>query len=262
MASSGSFISSDGVGIGYRQLGSGPPLVLVHGGLTDHRCFTPILDELAQHFTVTMYDRRGRGLSGTGADHSLNREAADFVEAVTLAGDGDPVSVIGYSYGATCALHAVTTRPTPVRALVAYEAPFPVPGVMPADDEVLALIRADRRDEAVRLFVTSTFGLSPNAVQAMAAHPMWQVSLAAAAALPGEAEGLRSARLEPPGIPVPPIRYLVAERGGNPAFREIAELVAKTLPGADIATVPGLPHFAISTNPTEFVTRALEHLRR
>jgi pimeloyl-ACP methyl ester carboxylesterase len=67
---------------------------------------------------------------------------------------------------------------------------------------------------------------------------------------------------EGPVVPVPPVRYLVAEQGGNPTFRDIASLVERTIPGADVATVPGLPHFAMSTNPDAFVARALEHLHR
>jgi pimeloyl-ACP methyl ester carboxylesterase len=80
----------------------------------------PIYDLLAQQFTVTAYDRRGRGMSGDGPGYSVDREAADFVEAARLVGDGEPVAVIAYSYGALAALHAVTTRPAPVQALVAY----------------------------------------------------------------------------------------------------------------------------------------------
>jgi hypothetical protein len=61
---------------------------------------------------------------------------------------------------------------------------------------------------------------------------------------------------------VPPVRYLVAEDGGNPAFHQIADLVRRTIPGADVATVPGLPHFAMATEPATFVARAMEHLIR
>jgi pimeloyl-ACP methyl ester carboxylesterase len=201
-------------------------------------------------------------MSTDGGEYSLDREAADFVEAAWHAGDGEPVSVIAYSYGATAALHAITTRPVPVRALVAYEAPFGVPGMLPAMDDIDALVTEERHDEAVRLFVAATFRLSDRVVDAMAAHPMWQVSLATVSRLPREGAAIRTARLEPPTAPVPPVRYLVAEDGGNPAFRQIADLVRRTIPGADVATVPGLPHFAMATEPATFVTRAMEHLSR
>ncbi|MGH3468464.1 MAG: alpha/beta fold hydrolase, partial [Thermocrispum sp.] len=98
------------------------------GRCTDHRCFDPVRDELARHYSVTAYDRRGYGKSGDKAGYSLDREVDDFVAAATVAGDGEPVSVLAYSYGATGVLRAVCTRPAPVRAVVTYEAPFSVPG--------------------------------------------------------------------------------------------------------------------------------------
>lgn len=262
VSESGSFTTSDGVTLGYRRLGSGPPLLLVHGGATDQRCFDPIRDLLARHFTVTAYDRRGRGTSDDGPDYSLDREAADLIEVATFTGGGEPVAVIAYSYGALAALHAVTTRPAPVQALVAYEAPLGVPGMIPAADEIIALINAERYDEANRLFVASTFHLSDHVVEAMTAHPMWQVSLAAAPTVPRELSAVLAARLDPPAVPVPPVRYLLAHQGGNPAFRRIATLIERTIPDADVATVPGLPHFAMATEPAAFASRALDHLHR
>jgi pimeloyl-ACP methyl ester carboxylesterase len=220
------------------------------------------LDLLTPHYTVTAYDRRGRGMSGDGPDYSLDREADDFVEAATFAGGGEPVDVIGYSYGALTALHAITTRPAPVRALVAYEAPLGVPGMIPAADEIVALVDAGRYDEANRLFVASTFHLGDHVVEVMTAHPMWQVTIAATPTVPREQAAALEARLDPPTGPVPPVRYLVAAEGGNPAFRDVAALVARTIPGADVATVPGLPHFAMATEPAAFVARALDHFRR
>jgi pimeloyl-ACP methyl ester carboxylesterase len=267
MTAPGTLTTSDGVTIAYHRTGTGPPLLLAHGGLVDHTCFDPIRAQLAERFTVTAYDRRGHGQSddgdgSDGAGYALDREVADFVEVATHVGAGGPVAVIGYSYGATIALRAVTTRPAPVRALVAYEAPFDVPGIIPAADEIVALLADRRYDDAVRLFVATTFHLSANAVRAMANHPTWQVSLANAHTLARETAAVLGTRLTAPTTPAPPVRYLVADQGGNPAFRHIAAAVATTIPNADTATVPGLPHFAISTEPETFLARALEHLDR
>jgi hypothetical protein len=49
-------------------------------------------------------------------------------------------------------------------------------------------------------------------------------------------------------------------RVADPAFREIAALVKRTMPGADVATVPDLPHFAMDPRSAGFVARVLEHL--
>ena len=59
-----SVTSRDGTTIGYRQVGSGPGLILLHGGMQSSRSFTNLAAALSDAFTVYVPDRRGRGLSG------------------------------------------------------------------------------------------------------------------------------------------------------------------------------------------------------
>jgi pimeloyl-ACP methyl ester carboxylesterase len=59
-------ISRDGTPIAFDRSGNGPALILVDGALCS-RTFGPspkIAPLLAKHFTVYVYDRRGRGQSG------------------------------------------------------------------------------------------------------------------------------------------------------------------------------------------------------
>jgi pimeloyl-ACP methyl ester carboxylesterase len=59
-------ISKDGTPIAYEKFGSGPALILVDGALCSRK-FGPmpkLAPLLAQRFTVFVYDRRGRGVSG------------------------------------------------------------------------------------------------------------------------------------------------------------------------------------------------------
>jgi pimeloyl-ACP methyl ester carboxylesterase len=53
-------ISADGTVIAYDHIGTGPPLVLVGGGLADRSEHAPLASALAGSFTVVNYDRRGR----------------------------------------------------------------------------------------------------------------------------------------------------------------------------------------------------------
>ena len=69
-------ISKDGTGIAYERSGQGPALILVDGALCS-RAFGPmpkLAPLLAPHFTVYVYDRRGRGLSGDTQPYSKERE--------------------------------------------------------------------------------------------------------------------------------------------------------------------------------------------
>ena len=78
--------SADGTTIGYEEFGSGPPLVLVHGGVSDRTYWAPILPALTEQFTVVCMDRRGRAASvgreaGTRPRHVLasNRGAGELI---------------------------------------------------------------------------------------------------------------------------------------------------------------------------------------
>lgn len=52
-----------GGGLYYEVAGSGPAVVLVHGGFGDHRMWNAQFNELARNFRVVRYDHRGFGRS-------------------------------------------------------------------------------------------------------------------------------------------------------------------------------------------------------
>jgi proline iminopeptidase len=53
----------------FRAVGSGPPLVVLHGGPDfNHAYLLPDLDRLADSFRLFYYDQRGRGRSARGVD--------------------------------------------------------------------------------------------------------------------------------------------------------------------------------------------------
>src|SRR6476660_7088322 len=79
-------MSADSTIIGYRQLGSGPGLILVHGGMMGSQNFMKLGHALADTFTVYIPDRRGRGLSGSHGNYSLKREAEDMCAVVGKTG--------------------------------------------------------------------------------------------------------------------------------------------------------------------------------
>ncbi len=59
-----SVISKDGTIIAYEQTGTGPVVILVAAALADRGGTRRLAGQLAEHFTVINYDRRGRGKSG------------------------------------------------------------------------------------------------------------------------------------------------------------------------------------------------------
>ena len=68
----GSAVSADGTTIGYRQLGRGPGIVVVHGSRSAGYYHLPLAEALADVFTLYLLDRRGRW-HGPGSRPTIER---------------------------------------------------------------------------------------------------------------------------------------------------------------------------------------------
>lgn len=95
--------SADGVRIAYEATGSGPPLILLHGGGQSHRNWVDAgyVAALSKHFRVIAPDARGHGASdkpGRRADYAIDRVMGDVL-AVADACGAETFDLIGYSYG-------------------------------------------------------------------------------------------------------------------------------------------------------------------
>ena len=96
--------SKDGTTIGYRQMGSGPGIILLHGGFNTSQHLMKLGTLLLDKFTVYIPDRRGRGLSGPfGENYSLQKEDEDLDAILKKTGAH---YVFGTADGALFALHA------------------------------------------------------------------------------------------------------------------------------------------------------------
>jgi pimeloyl-ACP methyl ester carboxylesterase len=99
--------SPDGTKIGYEVTGSGPALLLVHGGGQTRRTWNQLgyVDRLAKRFTVITMDLRGVGDSDkpTKAEaYALDRLLADLVAVADAAG-AKRFHVYGFGHGGTIA---------------------------------------------------------------------------------------------------------------------------------------------------------------
>jgi len=108
--------SPAGITVSYDKYGSGPPLVLVHGSFSDHKTNWEFVKPLfEQYFTVYAIARRGRGETDAIKGHSLYDESRDVVAVIRSI--GEPVFLLGHSYGAHAALAAAGAADTSVRPL-------------------------------------------------------------------------------------------------------------------------------------------------
>lgn len=125
----GTVTSRDGTALGYRQLGQGPGLILLHGGMMASQNFVRLGRALAGAFTVFIPDRRGRGMSGPYGDaYSLASDCEDVRALVEHTGAS---KLFGLSSGAIIALMSALAIPQ-IQQVAAYEPPFATPGFDPA----------------------------------------------------------------------------------------------------------------------------------
>lgn len=113
-------ISRDGTTIGYRQLGSGPGVVLLHGAMESAESHMGLARALANTFTVYVVDRRGRGLSApyrADKDYGVQKEVDDL--DAMLAKTGAHV-VFGVSSGGDICLQSALSLPA-IHKVALYE---------------------------------------------------------------------------------------------------------------------------------------------
>ncbi|MFI5302390.1 MAG: alpha/beta fold hydrolase [Polyangiales bacterium] len=117
----------EGVSLHVQALGSGAPVVLLHGLLLGNLTtwYMTAAPAIALKYRAIMYDLRGHGLSSrasTGYDlETMSRD----LERVIVEVAGGPAAVVGHSYGGAVALTLALRAPSLVTKLILVEAPLP-----------------------------------------------------------------------------------------------------------------------------------------
>jgi pimeloyl-ACP methyl ester carboxylesterase len=251
--------SKDGTAIAYERIGQGPPLILVDGALCS-RAFGPmpkLTPLLAPHFTVFMYDRRGRGESGDAGAYAREREVEDIDALIQAAGGS--AHLVGLSSGAALALEAAASGLNVVK-LAAYEPPYMVGeygGDVHAEHEATlkAMIVEDRRADAVKYFMRDMVGVPWIFVLLMRVMPgVWSKMKAVAHTLPYDAAVMskfvvpteRLSRIDTPTV-------VMHGSKTEERLQKAAAAVAAAVPRAQHRTLDGQTH---NVDP-KVLTRAL-----
>lgn len=252
-------VSADGTRLAVWSEGTGPPLVMVHGSLSDHTRFDPLVAELRGSFTTFAMDRRGFGASGDAADYDIEREFEDVaavVEAVATS-TGEPVALWGHSYGANCAMGGAA-RTAGVHHLVLYEPSLGLTFPAGALDAVERALADGDRERAIMLVFADVLEMDHDEVEAMKTSPLWPMRLATAPTV------LRESRTEEgwvwqagqfDGITAPTLMLAGSESPGPLA--ECTRRAAAAIPGARARNLSGHGHMAHITDPA-MVARIIE----
>jgi pimeloyl-ACP methyl ester carboxylesterase len=249
--------SADGARIAYERTGSGPPLVLVHGSLTDRRAWGMVLPAFQQRFTVLAMDRRGRGESGAPAPHDLERQFEDVVAVIEAA--GEPVDLVGHSYGARCSMGAATMIPDRVKHLVLYEPP--------ASDlsraEMSKLFDVTDGSQGVERFMLDVVGVPPEQLAVLKTTPYWDYSVSFWPTMATEGAALMSNMIDANSVAKlkMPALFLVGSQTAELLGGVLRQLTA-VMPQAEWVTFEGQGHAATMTAPKLFADTVLDFLAR
>ncbi len=101
--------------LAYEARGVGPPVLLMHAGVTDRRSWAPLVAHLDEGYRTIAYDRRGFG--ETSYEPEPHDPVADAVAVLDAAGV-DRAVVIGASNGGRWSIELALAHPERVAALV------------------------------------------------------------------------------------------------------------------------------------------------
>lgn len=256
--------STDGAPIAYRRSGVGPPLILVHGTGGSHVRWASVLPALEPHFSLYAIDRRGRGESGDAASYAIEREFEDVAALVEAI--GQPVYLLGHSYGGICALEAVLLTQH-IRKLILYEPPIPNPPIPVYPDGLLdrleTLLAAGKREAILLTFLREVVRMPASELAQARASPAWPARLAAAHTLPRELRAHERYRFEPDrfkGLTLPTL--LLVGSDSPPRFKMAIDTLNATLPNGQVVVLPGQQHIAMDTAPDLFIREVLAFLSK
>ena len=251
--------SPAGVTVSYERYGSGLPLVLVHGSFSDHRTnWEFVRPLLGKQFTVHAIARRGRGETVATRGHSLEDEGRDV--AAVIRAIGEPVFLLGHSYGAQAALVAATEVADLLRRLILYEPPWP----RAVDSEALARLETLGQvgdwDGLATTFFRDQLSVPIRELDALRVTALWPPIVADAEASLGDLRALsrydfRAERFR--GLRVPVVLQIGTE---SPRDLYVTDALAAVLPDVGIQELTSQAHEGMTAAPeiyAEAVSRVL-----
>jgi len=252
----------NGVRLHYEIKGSGPPLVMVHGGWTDHHSWQAVVPGLAERFRVITYDRRGHSLSERPAGGQTRRQSETDLAELIRALHAEPAYVVGNSYGGLVSMGVAARWPSLVRALAIHEPPAvavaghgerarPVAAAAEGIRQVVAEIEEGAFERGTRRFMEEV-ALGPGA---------WEMlPEATRATFVGNAPAFAAEQSDPDwaAVDVERVRMLGSRlqvSQGDASllwFQAVADRLGELFPAAARATIAGAGHAPNLTHPDEY----------
>jgi 3-oxoadipate enol-lactonase len=236
----------------YRDEGTGPAIVLIHGWTLDLDMWEPQVGDLSKTFRLIRFDRRGYGLSS--GKPSLADDAAD-VQALCRHLGVQRAAFVGMSQGARILHHLAGAIPGSIRCLVFDGAPDLRPdGRLTANDVSLSEYAAILRNQGIEALRRS-----------WSAHPLTRLRTEDQTAHERLSGMLRRYTARDLLAPVPEVTFnpprledihipaLVLNGEFDLESRRLAgEALSKLLPRAERKIISGAGHLANLDNPQNY----------
>ncbi len=142
----------NGIDLYYETIGSGRPLLLVHGNGEDHTIFDAAIEELKEHFTCYAVDSRGHGQSTNVKElhyEDMSRDMMALMEQLDL----HDVVFYGFSDGGIIGL-LTAPRCDRITSLIVSGANLSPEGVSPMLRILLRVLYFFKRDPKIKLMIT------------------------------------------------------------------------------------------------------------
>jgi pimeloyl-ACP methyl ester carboxylesterase len=232
------YVELDGIATYYEMHGAGDPVLLLHGGFCSIETLQPQIDELALGYQVHAPERPGQGRTAD-RDGPISFDAMVRDTVAYLSALGVPAAhVIGFSDGAITGLLLARDHPERVRSLVAISANLDPTGFVEDDDAPPPAPDDGLEPEGLSPFHEAYHRLSPDGpehVEVVLAKlmTMWQSEPQIAPA--------SLAAIQAPALVL---------AGQHDSIRTDHTLeIARSVPGAQLAIVPGAGHMVMEERP-------------
>ena len=274
-------VTANGVSMWTATQGSGPPVVLCHGGPGLYDYLEPVAGMIGDLATVHRYDQRGCGRSEDSGPYDV-ATFVDDLDALRAHWGHEAWTVIGHSWGATLALLYAIRHPHRTRGLV-YMSGTGIDPAWHADyrrNREARLSPAERRrlqdlerrratvsgaeldrinaERAALLEVTEYY--DPSRFDELPRYDRFPVNYTLNSALNAEMNRIEEAGRLPEQVSRIAVPALVLDGGADPRPRWAREQVARLTPGSRHVTIERAGHDPWVEQPEATVTAIREFL--
>ena len=257
-------IEVSGRRIAFRRSGVGPPVLFLHGGLSDGREWCLQMEALSDEFDVIAWDAPGCGGSDDPPIDLGMAGYADAVAGLVAALDLGRPHLVGLSFGGGLALAVYESHPDLVGSLVLASAYAGWAGSLP-QDEIDARIERMRSDvelppqEWVESYLPTFFaGSVPPEIIADVRAMMLE---SRPAGIRPMAEAFAVADLRPVLARIEVPTLLLYGEADSRAPRPVADALAAGIPWSELVVIPGAGHSANLEAPERFNSELRRFLR-